>query len=250
VLRASGGDFLVMSDNGFGAKNDSADYVLRVYRIDPDLRTRDGGPGAITVESFRQAPDGTYWFGDEFGPFLVHTDATGRVINEFDLRSKSYTGRRWSYRLEAPTGSGQAIGDFTAVTNRHFLVIERDGGQGPAALFKKVFLVSLNEVDPSGFLVKHAVMDLLNIPDPHNVGGRARASLRSPSSPSRASSPSARGESGVRNDNNYPFSSGRTAGQPDDNEFIVVKLTEPLTGGGGHGHHEDDGHDDEAPVAQ
>lgn len=32
VLRSSNGDFLVMSDNGFGAKENSTDYVLRVYR--------------------------------------------------------------------------------------------------------------------------------------------------------------------------------------------------------------------------
>jgi hypothetical protein len=27
------------------------------------------------------APDGTYWFGDEFGPFLLHTDAEGRLLD-------------------------------------------------------------------------------------------------------------------------------------------------------------------------
>jgi hypothetical protein len=30
VLRESNGDFLVMSDNGFGAEENSADYLLRV----------------------------------------------------------------------------------------------------------------------------------------------------------------------------------------------------------------------------
>jgi hypothetical protein len=28
----------------------------------------------------RVARDGTWWFGDEFGPFLLHTDATGKVL--------------------------------------------------------------------------------------------------------------------------------------------------------------------------
>jgi hypothetical protein len=32
------------------------------------------------IESFRRAPDGTLWFGDEFGPYLIHTDAKGRVL--------------------------------------------------------------------------------------------------------------------------------------------------------------------------
>jgi hypothetical protein len=33
----------------------------------------------------------------------------------------------------------------------------------------------------------------------------------------------------ILNDNNYPFSVGRTPGQPDNNEFILVKLDKSLT---------------------
>jgi hypothetical protein len=130
ILRTTGGDFLVMPDNGFGSKMNSADFVLRVYRISPDFKTRSGGTGTILIRSFitlhdpdrligfpivadreaypgppdgiavdpavtrdrlltgsdidiesmREAPDGTFWFGDEFGPFLVHTDATGKLL--------------------------------------------------------------------------------------------------------------------------------------------------------------------------
>jgi hypothetical protein len=32
----------------------------------------------------------------------------------------------------------------------------------------------------------------------------------------------------VVNDNNFPFSSGRTAGRPDDDEFITIRLAENL----------------------
>ena len=269
VLRAAAGDFLAMSDNGFGQKVNSPDYVLRVYRIDPDFRTSRGGFGTVQVESFislrdpdqwihfpivaeaefypgttipvdaeivdgrlltggdfdiesfREAPDGTLWFGDEFGPFLLHTDATGRVleppiplpgvqspqnpllggampnlpasrgfegmaiapggerlypmlegalttdpdqsrliINEFNIEDGAYTGQQWFYHLDSPS---HAIGDLTTVTDSLFLVIERDNLQGAAALFKKIFLVDLNEVDGDGFLVKHLVADLLQI---------------------------------------------------------------------------------------
>ena len=243
-----------MPDNGFGAKDNSPDYVLRVYRISPDFKTKHGGSGDIEVKSFitlrdphrrinfpivadarplsrehhpgrsaiqrnrwltggdfdiesvREAHDGTLWFGDEFGPFLIHTDATGKVleapfplpnvmspqnpflgsgafnlprskgfeghghqpngktlypmlegalttdpdqrrliINEFDIRSRRYTGRQWFYRLDDPAF---AIGDLTTVENGLFLVIERDNNQGAAAAFKKVFLVDFGQVDP------------------------------------------------------------------------------------------------------
>ena len=33
---------------------------------------------------------------------------------------------------------------------------------------------------------------------------------------------------GVLNDNNFPFSSGRTPGKPDNNEFITIRLSANL----------------------
>jgi glycerophosphoryl diester phosphodiesterase len=109
------GTFLAMADNGFGAIENSADFNLRVYKIRPDFKTADGGTGEITVEGYVEisdpykkipwtitnhftpdrvltgadldiesmmvAPDGTLWFGDEFGPFLIHADQTGRLLD-------------------------------------------------------------------------------------------------------------------------------------------------------------------------
>ena len=37
--------------------------------------------GDLDIESVRRTPDGTLWFGEEFGPFIVHTDAKGRVLD-------------------------------------------------------------------------------------------------------------------------------------------------------------------------
>lgn len=48
-----------------------------------DASIRDGRllTGAdLDIESVRQDKHGHLWFGDEFGPFLVKTDATGRVL--------------------------------------------------------------------------------------------------------------------------------------------------------------------------
>jgi hypothetical protein len=111
VLDAGKGEFWGMPDNGYGAKDNSFDFLLRLYRIRPDFETAKGGSGTVDVlghvslrdpdgkvpfpltradrlltgsdfdlESVRRAKDGTFWFGEEFGPFLLHTDATGSVL--------------------------------------------------------------------------------------------------------------------------------------------------------------------------
>lgn len=110
------GSFWALSDNGYGSIENSADFRLRVYRIRPDLKTTSGGTGSVSVESYvelhdpdhkvkfalvnefttdrvltgadfdvesmRVAPDGTLWVGDELGPFLLHFDAAGKLLDE------------------------------------------------------------------------------------------------------------------------------------------------------------------------
>jgi glycerophosphoryl diester phosphodiesterase len=113
VLPAGRNGYWVMEDNGYGAKANSSDFLLRVYRVTPRFETARQGPGTVDVgrfiqlrdpghqiawpivnpsgerfltgadfdiESFRKGRDGTLWFGDEFGPFLLHTSASGRVL--------------------------------------------------------------------------------------------------------------------------------------------------------------------------
>lgn len=50
---------------------------------------------------------------------------------------------------------------------------------------------------------------------------------------------------GVLNDNNYPFSAGRTPGQPDNNEFILIRLDAPLPLAEHGRPHDHDDRDDE-----
>lgn len=101
--------YLVLSDNGFGNKNNSPDYRLRWYDVRPDFATGSVEVGGFTElsdpaglvpfpitnvtgdrvltggdfdpESFRMAPDGTFWVGEEFGPYLLHFDASGRLLD-------------------------------------------------------------------------------------------------------------------------------------------------------------------------
>jgi len=114
------GTFWAQPDNGFGAKGNSADFLLRSYLVKPDWDTgrpgAQGGSGEIEVldhlsyndanglldfdivhgdtperlltgadldiESVARADDGTLWVGDEFGPFLLHFDADGTLLEK------------------------------------------------------------------------------------------------------------------------------------------------------------------------
>ncbi|KAM3101136.1 esterase-like activity of phytase family protein [Phormidesmis sp. 146-12] len=104
-----------MPDNGFGAKGNSSDFLLRIYRIDPNFREVGSGDGSVKVldfiqlsdpdqkapfkltnndtserlltgadfdiESFVFDADGTIWIGDEFGPYLLHFDTSGKLLD-------------------------------------------------------------------------------------------------------------------------------------------------------------------------
>lgn len=49
--------------------------------VDPTIRARRLLTGAdLDVESVRRDANGNYWFGDEFGPYLIKTDAQGTVL--------------------------------------------------------------------------------------------------------------------------------------------------------------------------
>jgi glycerophosphoryl diester phosphodiesterase len=114
VQFADSATFWFMPDNGYGRQDNSSDFLLRVYQVQPNLREAGSGDGTVNIldfiqladpdrqipfsivnqntsdrlltgadfdlESFVIAKDGTLWFGEEFGPFLLHTDATGKVL--------------------------------------------------------------------------------------------------------------------------------------------------------------------------
>ncbi|NAZ76387.1 hypothetical protein GTQ99_13330, partial [Kineococcus sp. T13] len=308
------GSYLVLSDNGYGTKADSADFLLAVHRLRPgtdgSLSVVAGGfslsdphhhvawpltradrrlTGAdFDPESFRQAPDGTFWFGEEFGPFLLHTDAAGRLLEapvplpgvtspdnpllgsampnlasskgfegmaasadgrylfpllegavagddpqdlrvmRYDTEQGRYRGEEFTYRMESP---GNAIGDLTQIDDHRFLVLERDGGQGPTAVFKAVFLVDTSVTDASGHPRKTQLVNLMAVPDPDGVAGELSAAsgfLTFPFTTIESVDVLDEHTIVVGNDNNYPFSDGRVDGRPDDDEFIGIRVQADL----------------------
>ncbi len=52
-LRGVGRSFVFATDNGFGAKGNSADFALRLYSVRPDFRTARGGTGAVAPGDLR-----------------------------------------------------------------------------------------------------------------------------------------------------------------------------------------------------
>ena len=72
---------------GFSIVAAGATYPGSTIAVDPTIRAgRLLTGGDLDIESMRQDKNGNLWFGEEFGPFLVKTDASGKVLKqEFGL---------------------------------------------------------------------------------------------------------------------------------------------------------------------
>ncbi len=109
------GNFWVLTDNGFGNRRNSPDALLMFHKLRPDWRS-----GAVEIlqtvflsdpqrrvpfriahegtearyltgadfdpESIQPLNDGSFLIGDEFGPYLIHVDAAGRVQRVVETR--------------------------------------------------------------------------------------------------------------------------------------------------------------------
>ncbi|GBF79407.1 esterase-like activity of phytase family protein [Aphanothece sacrum] len=299
--------FLQLNDRdnkaGFLIVADLVNYPNSAIPVDANIKNNRWLTGAdFDIESFRQASDGTFWVGDELGPFLLHFGSEGQLLKapisvpnvlgfdanpfvqspdnpnlttanlgrsrgfeglainpsgtklypllegpltsdsqrdrlliyEFDLTTEQFTGKSFNYRLE---DTSHAIGELTAISDNEFIVIERDGRQGdpnnPAftnpAQFKRLYKIDINQVDGNGFVKKDLLVDLLNIDDPNNLGGNGTTNgiFTFPFVTIESVLPINKNTLLLVNDNNFPFSVGRTPGQADNNEFILVSVSVP-----------------------
>lgn len=111
VLRIGDHEWWAMPDNGYGKKDNSPDWLQRIYRIRTDFKQASGGSGQATVEGYIELRDpdhmidfplvrddrrltgadidpesifrgdhGTFWIGDEFGPWMLHFSHGGRLL--------------------------------------------------------------------------------------------------------------------------------------------------------------------------
>ncbi|MDY8107972.1 esterase-like activity of phytase family protein [Fulvimarina sp. 2208YS6-2-32] len=206
---------------------------------------RSGG-----FEGLALSPDGAKLYGLLEGPVFVDGQAEAtddgrdalRIV-EFDVASNEWTGRSWLYPLAE---GATAIGDFNMIDDSHALVIERDGGAGlqdqacagePAAdcfatpaKLKRVAKIAMSDESVGGPVAKLGYIDLLAIEDPD-------AKARQGGANGRYTMPFVTIENVDRvdethivvgNDNNFPFSAGRSLTKADDNEFVLLEAGELL----------------------
>lgn len=108
------GAFWFLSDNGFGAQENSTDYLLRIYQVDPNFSGIEDGDASVEIEDFIQLTDpnnlidfeiingeseerlltggdfdvesfviddsGDIWVGEEFGPYVLHFNSDGELV--------------------------------------------------------------------------------------------------------------------------------------------------------------------------
>ena len=267
---------------------DYANYYNNPANAAVDAAIRSGRllTGAdFDIESFRRDRNGNYWFGDEFGPYLIKTDASGTVqrseislpgvyapqhkdvvagtavanlpasggiegmainrsgtklytllertvtgdadktlrIDEFDISTEAYTGRRFVYKLET---NGTNIGDMVAVDEHRFVVLERNGGNATTpnlAPFKKVFLIDLAHVADGGMVRKFELVDLMNIADPFDLNRDGSLSFTFPYVTIENVLLLDERTLLVVNDNNFPYGGGRELAS-DSTEFLRIRM--------------------------
>ena len=186
--------------------------------------------------------EGPLW--DEAGKQWENKDGREYLrVLEFSVAKGEWTGRSWKYALEL---KGNNIGDFNMIDADTGLIIERDNGEGlertacngPArpdcqnvpAKFKRVYKVSLKDVDADGFMRKIGYIDLLDIQDPKGMAkvGGENGRFTFPFVTIEDVDVVDAEHIVVANDNNLPYSSGRQLGRNDDNEFILLHVPELL----------------------
>ncbi|MBX9470284.1 MAG: esterase-like activity of phytase family protein [Rhizobium sp.] len=208
---------------------------------------RSGG-----YEGLAMSKDGTKLYGMLEGPLYLEDGSVEKAdgltalrIIELDAASKAWTGKTWLYPLAE---GGEAIGDFNMIDETTALVIERDNGAGVAdkacadpkapaadcfavpAKHKRIYKIEMTDENAGKAVRKIGYIDLMKIEDPDNKkrqgGGEGFYDMPFVTienvdvvDPTHIV---------VGNDNNLPFSAGRALDKADDNEFVLLEVSEFL----------------------
>ncbi|HET7489480.1 MAG TPA: esterase-like activity of phytase family protein [Acidimicrobiales bacterium] len=185
-------------------------------------------PNSRGIEAMGLSPDGMHLYAALEGATNADPDRSRRRVFEFSTADERFTGREWAYGTEAPA---YLVADMWALDQNRFVVIERDGGLGTTALFRRLYVVDLRDVGADGVLGKRLAVDLHAIPDPDLVSLPAvhpgDIGLGDPFSVVCESIEAVHVLDGERVllacDNNFP-NKGRNPDLADDDELIVVRV--------------------------
>lgn len=199
------------------ADNNTVDTLTREQRR---LTGADADPESLVVDS-----DGTFWIGDEYGPFILHFDKTGALLESpyshpdiisvdspllnnkafnvktsagfegiarspdgrwlypllekplttdqqralrmlvFDTQSKQFIPEHYFYPLDE---GATEVREFITVNADAFLTLEQNTTNNEHA-YKRVYLVSKQNVASGERLQKTLVADLMHIHDPNDL---------------------------------------------------------------------------------
>jgi hypothetical protein len=171
--------------------------------------------------------------------FEKHNGRTFTRIFELDVGSQTYTSQQWKYKFEE---DGNVAADLQLIDATTALVIERDDGSegiAPAcpneartdcftrpAKFKRIYKIDMAQIDADGFVRKVAYIDLTKIDNPKLLAKRGpnEAVFALPHLGPEGLSIVDADHIVVVNDNNFPYSSGREIGKPDDNEITLLDI--------------------------
>jgi len=169
----------------------------------------------------------------------MHKGKTYTRILELDVASKTYSTRMWKYAFEEV---GNIASDFQMLSATVGLVIERDDtteGSGSVckdeprtdcftrpAKFKRVYKIDFSQADTDGFVKKVAFIDLTKIANPQRLAkvGPNEENFTLPHLGPEGLAVVDSLHIVLVNDNNFPYSSGRTLGKPDDNELTLLNI--------------------------
>ncbi|KQU75348.1 glycerophosphodiester phosphodiesterase [Aminobacter sp. DSM 101952] len=204
---------------------------------------RSGG-----YEGLAMSKDGARLYGLLEGPRYMADGSVETVdgktalrVIEFDAARKEWTGRSWLYPL---ADGGEAIGDFNMISETEALVIERDNGAGTAnkactdandpkpdcfarpAKVKRIYKIEMTDDNVGKAVRKVGYIDLMKIADPDNKKrqGGGEGFYDMPFVTIENVDLVDDSHIVVGNDNNLPFSAGRSLVKADDNEFVLLEV--------------------------
>lgn len=158
IKSAGDGTFWVLTDNGYGSKGNSPDAMLMFHKVKPDWVTGKAEVVSTTflsdpdrkipfrianeatdrryltgadfdIEAIQPVADG-FWFGDELGPYLIKTDAAGKVLAVVETMVDGKPARSPDHYAVATPAVPTGAATFNVRRSRGYegMAASKDGG--------------------------------------------------------------------------------------------------------------------------